>query len=192
MYGYIGRKTFDLRMAGVAAAIFALMGTLVGVLGTLAVELARSRRESVREQRDALRLACVDFTTAIARAANMAVDIEHPDEIQLSRMRDAHLEARICYERLRLTAASPEIQKAGRHVLRYSFGTVRQAEGRSPRSDELDRSPVMLLQDWLIVLYAKVRQELGVPQAQEVYREPDEWLAPLHIRTPRKNVEKHS
>jgi hypothetical protein len=52
------------------AAIFALAGTLIGVFGTLAVALARSRAEDKRSHRDALRLACADFTAAVARMVN--------------------------------------------------------------------------------------------------------------------------
>jgi hypothetical protein len=174
-------------MVDMAAAIFALMGTIVGALGTLTVELARNRTENVRARREALLLACADFTTAVARTLNLALNYEPPDDTQINKMREAHQEARICYERLRLTAASLEVQEAGRHVLRYTFGVIRQAEGRSPRNDELERGPVMLYQDWLMTLYVKVRQEIGVPQAQGVYREPDEWIAPLHIRSPKEN-----
>ena len=38
------------------AAVFALAGTLVGVLGTLAVELVRSRTQDMRSRREALTL----------------------------------------------------------------------------------------------------------------------------------------
>jgi hypothetical protein len=88
---------------------------------------------------------------------------------------------------LRLTATSLEVQKAGRYVLRYTFGVIRQAEGRPLRDDELEHGPMMLLQDWLMILYAEVRKEIGVSQAKNVYREPDEWLAPIHIRSPKNN-----
>jgi hypothetical protein len=170
------------------AAIFALVGTLVGALGTLAVELTRSRTEDVRAHREALRLACADFTAAIARTVNIALECNDSNVTQINLVHEAHLEARICYERLRLTAASSDIQKAGRYVLRYTFGIMRQVEGHPLRNDELERSPRMLLQDWLMVLYAEVRREIGVPQAKDIYREPDEWLGPSRLRSPKKET----
>lgn len=174
------------------AAIFALAGTLVGVLGTLTVELTRNRKEDVRAHREALRLACADFTAAIARTVQIANETKDSKIIQINLMREAHLEARVCYERLRLIAASPDIQKAGRHVLRYTFGIMLQVEGKPLRDDELERSPRVLLQDWLMVLYAEVRREIGVSQAQDVYREPDDWLGPWRIWSPRNETDTSS
>jgi hypothetical protein len=42
------------------AAIFALAGTLLGVMGTLAVELTRARTDDIRTRREVLRLACAN------------------------------------------------------------------------------------------------------------------------------------
>jgi hypothetical protein len=50
----------------VAAAIFALVGTLIGVLGTLLVQLTQARTEDQRARRDAVRIACADFIAAVA------------------------------------------------------------------------------------------------------------------------------
>jgi hypothetical protein len=33
-----------------------------------------------------------------------------------------------------------------------------------------------MLQEWLVKLYAEVRQEIGVPNPRDIFREPDEWL----------------
>jgi hypothetical protein len=162
------------------AAIFALAGTLLGVLGTLAVELTRTRAGDVRARREALRLACADFTTAVARMRNLANESmrNRAGAAQIDLMREAHREARVHYERLRLTATSREVQKAGRHVLRYAYGLLRQMEGEPPRDDERERGPLMMFHDWLMILYAEVRRELRLPQADNVYREPDEWVGP--------------
>ena len=171
------------------AAIFALAGALIGVLGTLAVELARSRAEDARSHREALRLACADFTAAVARMVNLAIQLKDPDSAHIDKMREAHVEARVNYERLRLISGSRDVQEAGRHVLRYKFGLLRRAEGKSPRYDELERSPRILLQDWLLRLYVEVRKEIGVPRPQDVYREPDEWLEPQHFASPVEKTE---
>jgi hypothetical protein len=175
------------------AAIFALAGTLIGVLGTLAVELARSQTENKRSHREALRLACADFTAAVALTVNLAIelkDLDSTDPTHINKMRETHLEARVCYERLRLIAGSRDVQEAGRYVLRYAFGVLRWAEGKPPRHDELERDPRILLQDWLMKLYIEVRREIGMPHPQDVYREPDEWLKrPRNSKSPEKEPE---
>jgi hypothetical protein len=129
------------------AAIFALVGALVGALGTLAVELARARTESLRSRREALRLACADFTAVVTRMWNLAIELmEKPADNQLmNSIHETHREARVHYERLRLTAASRDVQRAGRYVLRYAYGLMRQVEGKSPRDDERERGPLMML-----------------------------------------------
>jgi hypothetical protein len=96
----------------------------------------------------------------------------------INSMSEAHRDARAHYERLRLTATSRHIQKAGRYVLRYAYGLLRQAVGEPPRDDERERGPLMMFHDWLMILYAEVRRELRLPQADDVYREPDEWVGP--------------
>ncbi len=159
------------------AAIFALAGTLLGILGTLAVELTRSRAEGVQSQREALRLACADFTAAVARMINLTIELKKiEDAEQISSMREAHREARVHYERLRLVAVSQDTQKAGRYALRYTYGLLRLAEGKFSREDERERGPRMLLQDSLMTLYSEVRREMGLRHAADVYREPDEWM----------------
>jgi hypothetical protein len=164
-----------------AAAIFALAGTLLGVLGTLAVNLSQSRREDTRARRNAVRLACADFTAAITRMRTLAMELrnKHPSGEQMKLMHEAHREARVHYERLRLTASSPAVQGAGRLVLRYAYGLLRQMEGKSLRDDEKASGPLRLLHDSLMTLYAEARRELGVPRAHEIYREPDEWVGEI-------------
>ena len=63
--------------------------------------------ENLRLRQEALRLACADFTTAVARMWNLAVELmAKPADIELANsFHEAHREARMHYERLRLTAA---------------------------------------------------------------------------------------
>ena len=158
------------------AAIFALAGTLLGVLGTLAIELVRSRTNDLRSRREALRLACADFTAAVARIWNLSFEVrsEHATPELMNSMRDTHREARVLYERLRLTAVSQDVQKAGRHALRYAYGLLRQAEGKALREDEQQRGPLIMLDESLMSLYAAVRREIGMPHPDDVYQEP--WI----------------
>lgn len=159
------------------AAIFALVGTLLGVLGTLGVELTRTRAEDVRSQREALRITAADFSAAIARMINLTFELKTvADAEQLAPMREAHKEARINYERLRLISTSKDTQRAGRLALRYTYGILRVAEGKPLREDERERGPRLLLQDSLEDLYVNVRREIGIRRAEDIYREPTEWI----------------
>jgi hypothetical protein len=174
----------DTRRRGMTAAIFALAGTLLGILGTLTVEIVRAKSENRHSHQEALRLACADFTAAVSRMSSMSIELmRKPRETELiNALDEAHREARVYYERLRLTAASQEAQKAGRHVLRYAYGLLRQSEGKPLREDEQERGPLLMLHDSLIILYAAVRREIGMPHADEVYREPDDWIQPSGMR----------
>ena len=169
-----------------AAAVFALAGTFLGILGTLSVEFFRGRTENTRARQQALQLACADFTASVSRMLSLSIDLERNsgDAELTSVLYEAHREARVHYERLRLVAASREIQESGRHVLRYAYGRLRQAEGKPLREDERERGPLIMLQESLMKLYAEVRRELRVPHAGEVYREPDEWVGPSEKRKP--------
>jgi len=162
------------------AAIFALAGTLLGILGTLATELVRTRTANVRTRQEALRLASADFTASVARIWNLSIELKRKaGDVELTQsMHEAHRDARVYYERLRLTAVSRDIQESGRRVLRYAYGLLRQAEGQPPREDEQARGPLIMLHDSLMTLYAQVRRELGIPHANEVYREPEDWVGP--------------
>ena len=59
-----------------AAAIFALTGTLLGIFGTLATEFVRNRTKNIFARQDALRLACADFTASVARIWNLSIELQ--------------------------------------------------------------------------------------------------------------------
>jgi hypothetical protein len=124
-----------------------------------------------------VQFACSDVTAAITRMRTLAMELrnKHPSADQMKLMHETHRDARV-YERLRLTATSPDVQRAGRFVLRYAYGLLRQMEGKSLRDDEKASGPLRLLHDSLMTLYAEARRELGVPKADSLYREPDEWV----------------
>jgi hypothetical protein len=170
------------------AAVFALVGTLVGVLGTLVVELARNRTQDKRSRREALKLASADFTAAVTRMINLALEFRDPDESRINLMYETHRDARVCYERLRLIAISKNVQEAGRYVLRYTFGLLCEAENLPRRDDERERGPRLLLNDWLMTFYVEVRREIGIPQPENIYREPETWLGRSHRRSSEKGA----
>ncbi len=74
------------------AAVFALVGTLVGVLGTLVVELDRNRAQDMRSRRESLRLASADFTAAVTRMINLALEFKDPDANRINLMYETHRE----------------------------------------------------------------------------------------------------
>ena len=162
----------------VTAAISALAGALIGVLGAFLIELSRSQTESLRYRRELLRATCADFSAAVTSMWNLAVQAKSKpaDRALLASIHESHREARIQYERLRLTAASAATQEAARYVLRYAYGLVREIEGKPPRDDERERGPMMMLQHSLTSLVEKVRSETDAPNPRHVYREPDEWI----------------
>ena len=43
-------------------------------------------------------------------------------------------------------------------------------------NDEEERGPLMMLMDKLRELVAAVRNEIGVPHPDDVYKEPDKWM----------------
>jgi len=159
-----------------AAAIFALVGALIGASGALGVELIRTRAENLRLRQETLRLTCADFTATVSQLWNLDLELKaKPADKELaSSLHETFWQARMHYEQLRLTAASEEVQKEARYVLRYAYGLLREREGLPPRNDEKERTPFMMLQDSLKKLVEEVRSEIGVPH--DVYREPDEWM----------------
>jgi hypothetical protein len=160
------------------AAIFALIGTLLGVLVALGIELSRRRADDIRARRESLLQTCADFSSEVTRMRMIAgtVKANPTDAVAKATMQEATLNARASYERLRLISTSLDVQKSGRYALRYAYGIVRMAEGRLPREDERERGPILLTQDSLLELYANVRHELGLPRPNDVFREPEEWL----------------
>jgi hypothetical protein len=166
------------------AAIFALIGAMVGALGTAVTQMIGARAENMRSRRDNLRLACADFASALALIKELVCQVierrADSDPNAWESIRKAHLDARVHYERLRLISSSLEVQKAGRHALRYAYGSIQEAAGEPLREDEKARGPLGLLQDSLLELYAAVRRELGLPGPDQLYREPDDWLGPMY------------
>jgi hypothetical protein len=156
-------------------ALFALAGTALGLLGTLLTDVRRSRREDLRERREALRTACADFAVALSRLRQLCYDrhAEGPNAGLLARAREVHGEARAQYERLRLCTDSSKAQEEARYALRHALAFWRQVEESSYRHDEHERSPLQQLEDRLSALYAEVRRELGVPHPHRVFPEPE-------------------
>lgn len=158
-----------------AEGLFALAGAVLGILGTVLADLARSRVEDRRDRRAVLRSTCADFTTALAHIRQLCYDrhATGPDEALTNRMRVAYGGARAQYERLRLTTSSSRTQEEARLALRAALWFWQEVQGEWTRGTN-ERSPVAVLEDHLTALYIGIRQELDVPNAQRVFAEPEE------------------
>jgi hypothetical protein len=158
-------------IGAVTEAFFALAGTALGILGTLLADVWRARRDDLRERRQRLRDACIDFTVALVRMRQAYWGRGYDDDTRRAAMRDAHDEGRTQYERLRLITTSLRVQEEARYALRYAYGLLRQFEGAPPREDEVEPSALDQIDDRLVRLFAEVRRELGVPRSRDVLSE---------------------
>ncbi len=106
------------------AAIFALIGALIGVLGTAATQLIKTRADNAKARRDDLRRICTDFATAVGQIKELACQViekrANSDPQAWVSINKAHLEARAHFESLRLIS-SFQVQKSSRLTLRYAL-----------------------------------------------------------------------
>ena len=103
-----------------SAGIFALIGTLLGISGTLLAEMRRERTETNRSRRETLRTTCAEFTDAIIRVRELSPSMgRHPSDADLREaVHRAHHESWSYYERLRLLSTSRDVQEASKLLRR--------------------------------------------------------------------------
>ena len=65
-----------------SAAFYALAGTVIGILGTVLLDIVRARRETRSRAREALRVVCSEFTTQLTRVRRYS-GIHHGSRGQL-------------------------------------------------------------------------------------------------------------
>lgn len=158
-------------------AWFALAGGLIGVLGTVLAEGIRARRADRLAARDALRLVCSQFTTDVARVRRLSLLLKKRPadaDLEKKRLQDAFTDARGGYERLLITVESLAAQRAARHVVHYAAQMMFAAI--EDRDDFAAAHQATL--DWAVTLYAEVRRELGLRNADEVFSAPIGSLPP--------------
>jgi hypothetical protein len=143
----------------------------------LASETATAERE--RSTAEALRLAAAELTATLANidllASGLKRSADQDHRRTLEQLSSLQREARARYETLRLLG-SRETQRAGRMALRHAWAMWRQAEtGDDPRSDEYRGDP-----PWrryhreLLALLISIRRDLGLPDPDDVFAEPDD------------------
>lgn len=158
-------------------AVFALLGAALGVLGAVLSENVRSRQEDKRARREALRTACADLTAAVIRVRVLAFDVyrNRTDEDARVRVREAHGDCQVSYQRFRLLTDSLKAQEAARFAIRHAWSLILRCEGRPPRAEEGERGALALLYDSLSVVVVEVRRELGLADPEAVFDEPEAW-----------------
>jgi hypothetical protein len=152
------------------AALYALAGTLIGILGTVLADAMRARREARRRNQEALRTVCSDFMAQVARVRrySMALREEPQNQETWLVIQSAFIEVRAYYERLLITTDSFATQEAARHVVHFVYWMSRAAHNKITGFDDCENE----LRDWAANLYAEVRRELGLRHPDDVYKDP--------------------
>jgi hypothetical protein len=96
----------------------------------------------------------------------------------LATLESAFIEARANYERLLLSAESVATQKAARYVIHYAFWMTRAANMERTGFYEAEAE----MYDWSAKLRVEVRRELGLKQADDVYKETPRDLPEPGVR----------
>jgi len=152
-----------------AAAVFALGGALIGVLGTVLTELVRGHRDDRKFQQEALRDVCADLATEVIRLQDISHELRKtPEDVQLQNAaQEVHSRAHAIQERLRLTSRSAATQEAGRWLLHSVYYQWRSTQG-GPGEFWQARGGVY---EWLTKLHVEARKELGLG-GSSVYQDP--------------------
>jgi hypothetical protein len=157
----------------VSAALFALSGAIIGVLGTVLTELTRGRRDDRKLWREELRSVCANLASEVSRLQDISHELRRsPEDAQLQRTaREVHSKARAMQERLRLTSTSVATQEAGRWAIHCVYYQWMSAQGGKGDFWQARKG----VHEWLTKLYVEARKELGLGSAS-VYKDPPSGL----------------
>jgi len=149
------------------AALYALAGALIGVVGAALADAIREKRELRRRNQEELRSICSDFTSQMARVRRYLFRLmsEPGNEEIWKQIEASFTEARAHYERLLITAELVATQEAARHVLHFAYWMIHAARTQSTGYEECREELVK----WLEKLYTEVRQELNLRNPENVY-----------------------
>lgn len=155
------------------AALFTLAGALVGMLGTLAAELVRARRDDRKLWREEFRSTCAALASEVSRLRDISHELRRaPEDAQLRRdAQQAHSQARALQEKLRLISTSVQTQEAGRQLIHHVYYQWRASQGGKADFWKARKG----LDDWLTKFYVAARAELGL-DSSIVYEDPSGGL----------------
>ena len=119
-------------------ALFALAGTVVGVLGTVLTALVTAKHEERHEWRNDVRSICADLAAEVTHLQDVSHQLrkdQQNKQLQNKQLQssaeDAHTRARGLQERLRLTSRSQATQK-----LDDGLSIAPTTNGDRPKVDE--------------------------------------------------------
>jgi hypothetical protein len=152
-----------------SAALFALAGALIGVLGTVLTEVVRGHRDDKKLRQEQLRSVCADFATEVTRLQDISQELRNsPEDIQLQNIaQEVHSRAHAMQERLRLTSRSVATQEAGRWLLHCVYYEWRSTQGGPGEFWQAHEG----VNEWLTKLHVEARKELGLGDSA-LYRDP--------------------
>jgi hypothetical protein len=155
------------------AALFTLAGAIVGMLGTLATELVRGRRDDHKLWREEFRSTCANLASEVSRLRDISHELrKDSSDARLRRdAHEAHSQARALQEKLRLISKTVQTQEAGRQLIHHVYYQWRAAEGGGADFWQARRG----LDEWLTKFYVAARSELGL-DGSTVYEDPPEKL----------------
>jgi hypothetical protein len=157
----------------VLAALFALGGALIGVLGTVITEFARGRRDNQQLWREEFRSVCADLAGEVSHLQDLSHELRKtPEDTQIQRTaQDVHSKVGALQERLRLTSKSVPTQEAARWLQHCAYYQWRATQGGKGDFWEARDG----VKTWLTKFYVEARKELGLPSSA-VYQDPPEGL----------------
>lgn len=154
-----------------SSALYALAGTVIGVLGTVLVDVVRGRREERGRSHEALRTVSADFTAQIARVRRYSFQVraEPGNQGTWQMLETEFSEARASYERLLLTSESTVTQEASRRVVHFTYHMAYAARVQQAETFRQCETEMM---NWSAKLYTEIRRELGLKNPANVYKDP--------------------
>lgn len=151
------------------AAFYALAGALIGVLGSVLVDIIHERRGVKHRNQGELRIICSEFNSQVTRVRRNLGRLRHePQNESIWELVEASFtEARSHHERLLITSELIATQEAARHVLHFIYWMI---QAQRTHSNDLEECRVEC-NKWQRRLYIEVRRELGVKHPTNVYLE---------------------
>jgi hypothetical protein len=160
-------------------ALFAIAGTIVGVLGTIvanvATNLINAKREDVKAWQEALRSVVSELTSEVLKVRGLSHRLrEYPeDKDLLLSIQLAFSRATTLRHQLRLISKSRATQEAGHQLSHYVYWVWRVARGDGGPADfDVANEGTYV---WMTKLYIEVRKELGLGES-DFYERPVEGL----------------
>jgi hypothetical protein len=155
------------------AAMFAILGTVVGVFGTILTNSVSANRDDRRAWQGSLRSVVADLTSEVTKLRGLSYRLRDcPDDEDLMMAAQETLSrAQSLLRQLGLISKSKATQEAGDWLIHSVYWLWRSAQGEPGDFDSAGDAIVR----WMSKLYAEARKELGLSPA-DLYESPTEGL----------------